>query len=191
MGAKLSRAGGLSSRGAATKLPLIPAWEGYQPSAFPLLLCSPTAHHTSGGQCQMLEGHGVPGLPHPLSGEERLVPACRSWSQASFSVMWHQYPRDISIHVTSVSMWQPEFSHWKFPPLPFSCWPKEQSKVCSGQSVSTRRLLSTHMQSIRTNSHWESNFILKWLTHKFQDLEEVCYTNHFPRKLLTILQVAL
>lgn len=68
---------------------------------------------------------------------------------------------------------------WIFPlKIPFSCWPKEQSEFGSRQPVSIWRLLSTHTQSLlRNNCHLENNSILKLLRHKFQNLEEVCYTN--------------
>jgi len=52
-------------------------------------------------------------------------------------------------------------------------------RLTGGFWVPTRRV------SVRNDCHFENNLVLKLLRRKFQNLEEVCYTNHFVSKLLT------
>lgn len=177
MGAKLSRPGGPSSRGAATKLPLIPAWEGCLPSVFPSLPHSPSVHHNSGGQCQVWCRTWCPRLATPTKCE-----AGRKASPCMQCLQMQEMKPDIPqcIHVT---VW---IFSLKIPTCHSPVGPKSGQRSALGNLC-----LTGGMQSIRNNSYLESNCILKWIMHKFQDLEEVCYTNHFVSKLLTMFQVAL
>lgn len=135
MGAQLSGAGGPSSRGGATKLPLIPHGRAASPS---------------GGQCQVWEDM-VSQASTPTKGR---------WGENAGPVQLEQIQglKSGILQCLHVTVWMCSL---KFPPAFLLLSQRAVKGLVWAAFVSNRRLSSAHMPTIRSNSYLESNFISK------------------------------